>query len=316
MRSNRRTSALLRSSFTGENIVAARAGTARDGSPGLDRCTDRQRRLRARLALGLFNDYDKTYGDNTWSCSAVRTYSITLSPRFDSLVIITDCPVNVAGRMASEGPDIRVPGFRFNPEKECSMDAVHMLDITSGAELILTRRVTGRVKPGGANVWSRWAEHHFADLELPLKASADEQAALDRIPAMTPAIETLLAALAVRLDARDPDGRWAMGYWFWDPLQREGYDAFGPRSDPGSLLQGYGDRWELRWSEHPYVEDVALMLTHPIIGVPGCQASEVDGGFDIRLDGSVLALRSWHPDGHVGCNLRPKNVTKRVPLPD
>lgn len=112
MRSNRRAYASLRSSFTGESRVAARAGTARDGSPGLDRCTARQRRLRALLALGLFNDHEQAFGHNGWGCPAVTSYNVTFSPRFDTLVIVSNTPVNVASRMVTAHPDsLRVPGL-------------------------------------------------------------------------------------------------------------------------------------------------------------------------------------------------------------
>ncbi|MBS2549623.1 hypothetical protein KGQ19_22420 [Catenulispora sp. NL8] len=312
MRSNRRASALQRSAFTGEVPVAARAGTARDGTPGLDTCTDPQRRLRVLLALGLFNDYEKDHADNSWCCPAVCSYNVTFSPRLDSLVIITDCPRNVAGRMVARGEELRVPGLRYNPDKECSQHTLHILDIVSGAEMIITDRVTGRVKPGAVkNERSRIATAR----ELGMLALTEaEMQALAQIPEMTPAIEILLAALAVRLDARDPQGGWAMGYWFWDPLDRPGAPQTSSPYGFRRVLRGCGNRWELRWSEFPYVQDVATMLTHPIIGVPGCQARDVSNGYDIALGNSVLALRSWYPAGDRGSNLRPQITNVRSAL--
>ena len=311
MRSNRRTSALLRGAFTGEEFEAARAGTARDGSPGLDTCTDSQRRLRVRLALGLFNDYAKDYGNNSWCCPAVCSYNVTFSPRMNSLVVITDCPRNVAGRIVARGEGLRVPGLRYNPDKECSQHTVHIIDIVSGAEMIVTDRVTGRIKPGPAKL-ERSRIAAARDLGMLELTEAEEQA-LGQIPEMTPAIEILLAALTVRLDARDPQGGWAMGYWFWDPLDRPGAPRVSSAYGFQRVLHGRGNRWELRWSEFPYVQDVATMLTHPVIGIPGCEARPVSDGYDIALGNSTLALRSWYAVDEAGSNLRP-HAKRRPPV--
>ena len=40
-----------------------------------------------------------------------------------------------------------------------------------------------------------------------------------------------------------------------------------------------------------------------MIGVAGC-AVEVEDGYDGHLNGSVLALRAWHPTGHLRSNLK------------
>ncbi|MBR7825787.1 hypothetical protein KDK95_05665 [Actinospica sp. MGRD01-02] len=314
MRSNRRAYADLRSSFTGESRVAARAGTARDGSPGLDHCTARQRRLRAILALGLFNDHDWAFAEYGWGCPSVTRYNVTFSPRYDALVIISNTPVNVASRMVAARPgSLRVPGLRYDPAKEFSSETRHVIDVESGAELIVTERPSGRQKPlpagSPAPRRSRLESHGLAHA-----LTAAEQEALAAIPAMTDEIETLLAGLAVRLNARDPLGRWAMGYWFWDPLERPVRDSSMFRVE--RRLHGEESVWELRWSSYPYVRDVAAMLTHPVIGVAGCGAVEVEDGYDIHLDGSVLALRSWHPVGHLRCNLQAALDLEGIDGPD
>ena len=314
MRSNRRAYADLRSSYTGESRVAARAGTSRDGSPGLDHCTARQRRLRAILALGLFNDHDWAFAEYGWGCPSVTRYNVTFSPRYDALVIISNTPVNVASRMVAAHPgSLRVPGLRYNPAKESSSETRHLIDIGSGAELMVTERPTGRQKPlsEGSPVSSRprLGSHGVAHA-----LTTAEHKALAAIPAMTDEIETLLAGLAVRLNVRDQLGRWAMGYWFWDPLERPVRDSSMYRVE--RRLHGEEAVWELRWSSYPYVRDVAAMLTHPVIGVAGCSAVEVEDGYDIHLNGSLLALRSWHPVGHLRCNLQAARDLESLDGPD
>lgn len=143
--------------------------------------------------------------------------------------------------------------------------------------------------------------------EISSSLSPAEHKALAAIPEMTEEIETLLAGLAVRLNVQDPEGRWAMGYWFWDPLQRPERPRSMTRAE--RRLGGWGTAWELRWSSYPHVSDVAAILTHPVIGVAGCSATEVEDGYDIHLNSSILALRPWHPTGHLRCNLRASEGT-------
>jgi hypothetical protein len=254
------------------------------------------------LAMGLFNDHERAFGENGWGCPAVTSYNVTFSPRFDTLVIISNTPVNVASRMVAAHPgSLRIPGLRYNPAKECSSETRHLIDIESGAELIVTERPSGRQKPSAAGSLAprQWLldPHGVSDL-----LTAAEHKALALIPEMTDEIETLLAGLAVRLNVQDPLGRWAMGYWFWDPLQRPERDNSMVRVE--RRLRGENAAWELRWSAYPYVRDVAAMLTHQVIGVAGCSAVAVEDGYDVHLNGSVLALRAWHPAGHPRCNLQ------------
>jgi hypothetical protein len=167
------------------------------------------------LAMGLFNDHERAFGENGWGCPAVTSYNVTFSPRFDTLVIISNTPVNVASRMVAAHPgSLRIPGLRYNPAKECSSETRHLIDIESGAELIVTERPSGRQKPSAAGSLAprQWLldPHGVSDL-----LTAAEHKALALIPEMTDEIETLLAGLAVRLNVQDPLGRWAMGVGRW-----------------------------------------------------------------------------------------------------
>ncbi|WP_371494540.1 hypothetical protein OG871_05355 [Kitasatospora sp. NBC_00374] len=110
------------------------------------------------------------------------------------------------------------------------------------------------------------------------------------MPEISEEAEQLLAGLVCRLAARDPHGRWAIGNWFSDPLERPGWANNGDVDRYEKQLSGSGDRWTLRWNGFPYSDDVAASLTSAPVCIPEAVAHVVDGHIDVRLGRAVLRL--------------------------
>ncbi|WP_440572617.1 hypothetical protein [Streptomyces sp. KR2] len=281
--SSRKSAARSRVLYTGEKLAAAQAGIPRDHSIGLDACRSEQSQFRALLALGYLNhgvDYDGPAG---WHLSALSSYTVTVSPRFERTVIITKVPHNVAQRMLP-GPvgGSGLPGLRL---EQCRGYGSYTLrHMPTGAELVITDNPFGR-PVGTPNA------PYFDCLTSDAPLSVAEAEQLGRVPDMSIDARRLLAGVFCRITTKDPCGAWAIGNWFYDPLERPG------RLDrlhlPGCRsLRGFGDNWELEWEAGPYPEDLTSALTGSVIGIPGASAASTLGHLAVTLGSATLHLRS------------------------
>ncbi|MFI0789583.1 hypothetical protein ACH4Q6_28745 [Streptomyces lydicus] len=282
--SQRKMAARIRSLYTGERFAAAKAGIARDNSPGLDACLSQQRELRALLALGLLNrglDYSTPAG---WHMATLSAYTITASPRFERMVLITDVPHNVVGWLlpAPNGAG-GLPGLRV--EEHRGYGTYVMRHVPTNAQLVVTNN------PSGTPTGSRSESYvDFFTVDTPLTPSEREQ--LARVPSMTENAQRLLAGVFCRISARDPHGGWAIGNWFYDPLRRPGWLDSDRRPGRDRKLHGADDSWDLEWDPYPYPDDLAAAMTDPVLGVPGARAISAVGELTITLGGATLRLRS------------------------
>ncbi|WP_329116242.1 hypothetical protein [Streptomyces sp. NBC_01465] len=282
--SQRNLAARTRSLYTGEKFAAAKAGVARDHSIGLDACIPGQRKLRALLALGLLNrgyDYSTPAG---WRIAALSAYTITASPRFNRLVLITDVPHNVVDYLLPEPNGAGgLPGLRV--EEHRGYGTYIMRHLPTDAQFVVTDNPSG--KPVGARSDSYV---DFFTMATPL--TPDELEQLARVPHMTEHAQCLLAGLLSRISARDPRSRWAIGNWFHDPLRRRGW--FDSERSLGEIrkLHGAGDSWELQWDSYPYPDDLAASMTDPVIGIPGSKTVSAHDHLTVTLGNASLRLLS------------------------
>lgn len=282
--SQRNTAARTRVRYTDEQFAAAKAGIARDYSIGLDVCLPEQRELRALLALGLLNrgyDYRTPAG---WRMAALTTYTITASPRFHRMVLITDVPHNVVDYLLPEPNGVGgLPGLRV--EEHRGHGSYIMRHLPTDAQFVVTDNPSG--KPVGAR---RKSYVDFFTVDAPLTPGEREQ--LASVPPMTEHAQFLLAGVFCRISARDPHRRWAIGNWFYDPLQRSSWLDSDRSLGEDRKLQGAGDSWELRWDSYPYPDDLAASMTDPVIGIPGARTVSASDHLAITLGNATLRLRS------------------------
>ncbi|MEU7051527.1 hypothetical protein [Streptomyces eurythermus] len=282
--SRRTAAARTRALYTGEKLAAARAGIARGHSLGLDTCRPEQCEFRALLALGYLNhgiDYDGPAG---WHLSVLSAYTLTVSPRFERMVLITDVPDNVASRLLpSRWGMSGLPGLRI--EEHRGHRSYVLRHLPTGAQLVVTGNASGT--PTGARNKS-----YIDGLTTDTPLTAAEKDQLARFPRMSQEACRLVAGVLCRITTSDPNGRWAIGNWFYDPLERPGW-LDSPRRPGYRRLYGGGDSWELDWESVPYPEDLAAALTDPVIGIPGAERRPTaDDGLTISLGSATLRLRS------------------------
>jgi len=210
-------------------------------------------------------------------------YDITVSPRYNRLVLITDVPHNVAPYLLpSRDGGSSLPGLRL--EEFRGRRTYIARHLPTGAQLVVTGNPSGtwgasrRPSPRG----------DFYSVDEPLTTS--EQTQLDEVPGMGADAECLLAGLATRIATQDPRGRWAIGNWFSDPLQRSGWLNDGSEERYGKQLWGSANRWIFRWNGFPYVEDVATSLTAPQVGIPGATMHDAGDRVEVRLGAATLSL--------------------------
>ncbi|MFE3109616.1 hypothetical protein ACFXKJ_20390 [Kitasatospora indigofera] len=285
-RSTDKALAHTRMHFLSEPKQAALAAVPRDGTLGIDTCSREQLRLRALLALGLFNragNWQPHRGGAAWGLHTLVAYDIVVSAQFDQLVLITDVPHNVAPYLLPRPDGVTgLPGLR--------------LDEVRGSRTYLARHqpTGGRIVITGnrSGTWSappcpspRW---DFLTADIPLAGT--ERSQLARLPEIGEEAAQLLAGLVCRLAARDPQGGWAIGNWFSDPLARPGWTDNGGVDRYEKQLGGPGHRWTLRWSGFPFSDDVADSLTSAPIGIPGAVKQIVGDHIDVRLGPAVLRL--------------------------
>lgn len=272
--------------YLGEPLKAAKAGVPRDDTLGVDTCTAGQQRLRALIALGLFNrDYLRPdHEPAAWGLHTLVAYDIFPSPRYDRLVLITDVPHNVAPYLLpSRLGGASLPGLRL--EGFVGGSTYITRHLPTGAELVVTGNPSGTW--GGKQSRSPRRES-FYTVDKPL--TSWEQERLDRLPAMSHDVMQLLAGLTSRIAARNPNNTWALGNWFSDPLARPfwGGDEGGDRYE--KELTGTGSHWTLRWKGFPYAEDVAASLTEPPLSIPDATVLEAGGRPQVRLGKATLSL--------------------------
>lgn len=197
----------VRRSYTGEDKIAAKAGLGRHRSLGLDQCSPEQRRFRALLALHLFNTYRSMPEDvDIYSAHTFLSYTMIASPRYDCMVFIVPGAVrNAFGRLIGHPSDLQLgmPGLRLVAcDWHHTFYAIHL---PTGARVVFAARSDFEpqraVSQPSGNLAERLHTGSFPFSDVPL--SPGEQAALGRIPTMTAEIETLLAALVVRLSVGD-----------------------------------------------------------------------------------------------------------------
>ncbi|WP_454859672.1 hypothetical protein [Promicromonospora soli] len=277
----------IRRRYTGEKDAAARAGAGRDGSHGLDVCSPAQAELRALFALGFLNDTDagRHLG---WSISVLSAYSLVVSPRYDSLVLIADAPINVAERLMPDGQvDGGLPGLRLeraviDRRSDDELYISHVLHhLPTGGRIVVTDHPEGKVT-GELESFSSTKSMPATDVPLQPR----EAAQLRDASRMSADARTLLSAIVSRISTRDPDRNWALGHWFYDPLSRQRR----PYIRKSRALRGTGDQWELRWSNYPYPSDLVATLTDRTIGVVGATATSNGEESVVRLGTASLRL--------------------------
>lgn len=274
----RRSSARIRRRCTGELHQTAMQGITRDGRLGLDECTPEQLNLRVLLALHLFNMGDaSTLYTTSGNVGILSNYTITVSPRYDDLVMITDVPANVTNYLAPEGSNAAIPGIRM-----LSIDSneFRMVHLPTGARLRVTR-------DPGCHLGAPYG--HRRKWWTPDKAmTAQEIDSIATMPVPTPDAAAMIAALVTRFNCVDPEKNWS-GSWYSDPLGRNLPKSF--HESDGRQLTGGGSQWLLRWTGYPVAYDLAQMLCDPVFGLSDTVARKGTGGIDLRRGDSTLRLR-------------------------
>lgn len=285
----RRRAAHLRAAYTGETHPLATPGIARHdvGAPcvgsglGLDTCTASQRRLRALLALGLFNHGPTSAWPRHVSLADVTRYTLVASPRYDDLVITARAPYNVVCWLVGRTklPQIGLPGLRVETSYE---EGWRLRHLPTGAFLTVTSNRHGRLQ-GPVTPDSNYARLWTTDVPL----TAEEHAVLNALPPARADTETLLAALAVRLCVHAPDGSWDIGTWFDNSTDRPSRAHSHHRR-----LSVEAAQCTLHWDSAPHPEDLYTALTDPVIGLPGTIGQQTPDGWRLHFNRALLTA---HP---------------------
>ncbi|GDY52234.1 hypothetical protein SVIO_028570 [Streptomyces violaceusniger] len=196
--SMKKRTAHARKAYSGEVYEAALAGIPNDRTHGLDSCTPGQRKMNALLALGLFNRGEQGAPPAKWMLSTLTWYTITVSPRWNHLVFITDAPDNVTRYLVPHGDSTpRLPGMRLRAIHDYRTYALE--HVPTGARLVVSSRSDGKTHG------ERESSHFdFRTLDDPLDPVEERQ--LADVPPMGDAAQTLLAGMAVRMSMTDPRG--------------------------------------------------------------------------------------------------------------
>lgn len=290
----RRQTARLRASYTREAPRLAAPGIVRhyrnapflEGGLGLDVCTAPQRRLRALLALGMFNNGPASLWPRHVSLADLTRYTLVVSPRYNDLVITARAPYNVACWLVGRDklPQIGLPGLRVESSYD---EGWRLRHLPTGATVTVTRDRHGRLQ-GPLDQGSNYARLWTSDTPV----TDEEYVVLNALPHLTVDTETLLAALTVRLCAHAPDGSWDIGMWFNDLTDRPGRGHAHNRR-----LSVEGDRCTLHWDSEPHPEDLRAALTDPVIGLADADTHPTRNGWILhygraRLTAHPMAFRS------------------------
>lgn len=273
--STRHTVAGIRACYTAETLPAAMAGVASGGNLGLDSCNPAQAELRALLALHLFNVGAASVFPGHSFVFALSWYRITVSPRYNDLVLITDEPDTVIGYMVRQIQDVyfgELPGLRVESYDE-SPSGFRLRHLPTGATITVTADENGHLARA-TRCPADYRSGRFANVHVPMSTSEND--VLNRLAQpTTPDVRTLLAALVARFSAVDAQGRWAIGLWCRDPLRRP--DPPEPPDRISRRLWGHGEEWEMRWNYHPRIEDISGALTDPVAGLRGAHVVRCGG---------------------------------------
>ncbi|MFJ4680945.1 hypothetical protein [Kitasatospora sp. NPDC088783] len=280
---NRTKAARVRIRYTGETREAAEAGARDERSSGLDDCSPEQLKLRTLLALGLFNRSIDLTSPIRRGLHTLTAYTLTVSPRFKRLVLIADASCNVVCSLLPTPSGVTyLPGLRLKETHSC--DTYTLLHVPTGAELVVTGNRHGKITgPAGLN-----RPREFLTLDTPVGDVERDQPR--RVPSVSHDAAVLLAGLVCRISTKDPNGAWAVGTWFSDPLRRPGRLEEREAYERG--LFGSGDRWELRRGGFPYPEDVAAALTAPVAGIPGATLHRQAALCHVESGSAALTLAS------------------------
>jgi hypothetical protein len=275
-----RAAARRRASYTGEEPASALAGVTPDGRIGLDDCTPAQRMLRFLLALYVFNTQTIGAPPSWRSVSTALRYTMTVSPRFDHLVIFADTPRNLVRYFVRSPYRLGVPGLRVvQTEEHEHYELVHP---PTGATCTISRRREAGLAAG--------VTRPAAD-DSGLGLTQAEKTDLASIPPASDDMQSLLAGLFVRVACASPDKRWGLGNWWYDPLDRP--DLPEPVNGDSRRLWGAGDDWQLLWEQYPYPADVVASLTDAFAGMAGLTADDDDPFYSIALGSACLRLAPW-----------------------
>lgn len=273
------TLARSRSRYLGEKYPTARHVIGTNSSAMIDECTPGQLALRAQLALFTLNRgiFDSSIFSDT-DLTGLVSYTLTISPRRGDLVIVSDAPANIVGRLMTSPLGLRYVGSATTREENQVYRMVHG---SSGAFITSTSHrgtLAGvRIEVGDEAPRTRWKT-----TDKPL--SEREVESTDYVDALDEDVRRLLAGVFVRLGASD-QRTWAVGQYFEDPLEREPAEWW---PDLGSgrtrrMLTGSGFRWELRWTGPPFPSDVVRALTDRHCGLKGVTVIRDDDGFEYEL---------------------------------
>lgn len=285
-RSTGKALARTRMQFLSEPRQAAFGAAPRDGTLGLDTCSKGQRKLRALLALGMFNRpgaWQPFSGAAAWGLHTLIAYDIIVSAQFGRLVFITGVPHNVAPYLLPRPHGVtRLPGLRLKEFLGPRTYLAHHLP--TGAELVITGNRSGTWHGAPRPLSGR----DFRTISEPLTEA--ERLQLAQVPEMSDEAERLLAGLVCRIAARDPHDRWAIGNWFSDPLERPSRHHGSASDRYEKQLSGSGHRWTLRWNGFPPADDVAASLTSAPVGIPGAVSRTVGDQVEVGLGQAALRL--------------------------
>ncbi|GIJ13036.1 hypothetical protein ACFFMR_25990 [Micromonospora andamanensis] len=274
----RRSGARIRRCYTRELLPTAMQGISRDGRLGLDECTPEQLKLRVLLALHLFNMGDVSALHTTsGTVGILSNYTITVSPRYDDLVMITDVPGNITNYLAPKESSAAIPGVRM---LGIDSNEFRMVHLPTGARLRVTR-------DPGCHLGDPY-EHRRAWWAPDKAMTPQEIDSIATMPVPTPDAAAMIAALVTRFNCVDPEKNWS-GSWYSDPLERS-----SPKSSHESdrrQLTGGGSQWLLRWNGYPLAYDLAQMICDPVFGLSDTVSHEGAAGIDLRRGGSTLRLR-------------------------
>ena len=286
--SSAKQAARQRMKYSGESYSAALSGIPNDNSHGFDSCTPEQLELRALLALGFLNTELHPGSPAHWGLHTLSAYTITVSPRWNRLVLVADAPRNVVAYLIPRRGSrrMRLPGLRLVEIR--GTDTYVMLHLPTGAEMAVTGqpsgRTTGRVRAAGRDYLTVDDEPTESEIRL-----------LEELPAMSSGIRLLLAGVTARLSTVDAKRQWAVANWYWDPLDRPG----GERNEqeeldgPRRYLWGSGNRWKLTWTGHPRQSDLVDALTDDRVGVEGATGREAHRSQLILCGDAEFTIRHW-----------------------
>ena len=258
--STRRRLIAARCRLTGEFKAAVAPLIGRDGSHGLDDCTDEQRRFRTQLALFLLNAAPaEGWNSHERHVAAQRVWSAWAAlerflPYRDTLVVTTSSPGALRRALIgrTSNADEGMPGLRYDHTDPPSF--VHIPTKATLRVHVLPKPLPTPGMPlcGASNGQS-------------LAITSREQRLLDTLPPITVDAEQLLAALLVRLPLADPDGIWTLSKNHL-PQAAESPDA------NSHFLIGDGASWHYRWNGSIRAFDIAAALTDTVTGLADATA--------------------------------------------